>query len=100
MQFWDLSLPLNAPSGSAKPSSSFFGGIMDRFTSSSSSSGTVRLEDCFRYFTTPETLAGNDMPYCSRCKTHRESTKKMELYRFPEVQFFIEISRIVVCTCG
>jgi ubiquitin C-terminal hydrolase len=104
--FWDLSLPL---SSSGKSSMSYSAG--------------VKLDDCFRFFTTPETLQGDDMPYCSKCKTHRASTKKMvfynvfsfftqkaalfliigmeiqELYRFPDV-LVVHLKRFAVGRYG
>lgn len=70
--FWDLSLPI------PQSSSSFFGRMLGR-------DDDVTLEDCFSFFTKPEELTGDNKAYCSKCKTHQKSTKKMEIFRFPEI---------------
>ena len=97
------SLPLSSHSTTkaAAPSSSYYGSsTYSAYSSSSSSSASsVKLTDCFRFFTTPETLQGDDAPYCARCKTHRASTKKMELYRFPEV-LVVHLKRFAVGRFG
>ncbi|KAI3638683.1 hypothetical protein MIR68_003181 [Amoeboaphelidium protococcarum] len=51
----------------------------------SSSSGEVSLYDCFKYFSTPEILGENDAWYCPRCKKHQQASKKMDLYKLPDV---------------
>jgi ubiquitin C-terminal hydrolase len=43
------------------------------------------LRDCFDEFTKPELLARNERVYCRRCRTHRDSTKKLSLYRLPRI---------------
>jgi ubiquitin carboxyl-terminal hydrolase 4/11/15 len=45
----------------------------------------VSLYDCISYFSQEETLSGNDKWYCSRCKTHQNAFKKMEIYKCPEI---------------
>eukprot|EP00455_Lapot_gusevi_P051558 TRINITY_DN7719_c0_g1_i17.p1 TRINITY_DN7719_c0_g1~~TRINITY_DN7719_c0_g1_i17.p1 ORF type:complete len:137 (+),score=25.05 TRINITY_DN7719_c0_g1_i17:315-725(+) len=30
-------------------------------------------------------LNGNEQYYCSKCKTHRDSTKKLAIFRFPSI---------------
>lgn len=59
--FWNLSLPI--PEGVHQPS----------------------LQQCFRLFTSPETLDGIDKPMCERCKKKTRSTKQFEINRFPKV---------------
>jgi len=53
-------------------------------TSKHSSGSGVSIYDCLSWFSTEETLTGNDKWYCSRCKNHVNALKKMELYRAPE----------------
>ena len=43
------------------------------------------IYDCFRTFSTAETLGAGDEWYCPRCKTHVQATKKMQLWRLPEI---------------
>eukprot|EP01136_Pigoraptor_vietnamica_P021063 Opistho-1_new@70791 len=45
----------------------------------------VRLERCLQMFTEPETLSPEEAWYCPSCKTHREATKTMSLWRLPRV---------------
>jgi len=47
-------------------------------------SGKLSLYDCLNYFTVDETLSGDDQWYCSKCKTHVNAQKKMEVYKTPE----------------
>jgi hypothetical protein len=49
-----------------------------------SSGSGISLYDCLSWFSTEETLTGNDKWFCSRCKIHVNARKKMELYRAPE----------------
>lgn len=64
-------------------------------TSSSSNSGvqtrsqhklsTTSLLDCFKYFTTKETLSDNDQWYCPKCKQLKNASKKIDLWLLPKV---------------
>jgi hypothetical protein len=65
---------LNAPSNEAEAG---YGGWM-------SSSKNISIYDCLSCFGQEETLAGNDMWYCSKCKDHVPAFKKMEIYKTPE----------------
>ena len=47
-------------------------------------SNSVSIYDCLNYFAMEETLSGNDMWYCSRCKDHVTAQKKMEVYKAPD----------------
>mmetsp|Transcript_35393 Transcript_35393/g.57340 ORF Transcript_35393/g.57340 Transcript_35393/m.57340 type:complete len:645 (+) Transcript_35393:221-2155(+) len=70
--FWDLSLPII--SGSSKSSSSYY--------YSSSGRQKVELKDCLTKFCDEEEL---EAYYCSKCKKHRQSTKKLSVFKFPNV---------------
>jgi hypothetical protein len=45
----------------------------------------LTLYDCLNCFMLEETLSGNDKWYCNKCKDHVVATKKMEVYRTPEI---------------
>eukprot|EP00744_Colponema_vietnamica_P008314 GILI01011871.1.p1 GENE.GILI01011871.1~~GILI01011871.1.p1 ORF type:complete len:407 (+),score=50.07 GILI01011871.1:167-1222(+) len=62
--FMDLSLPIprNASAGSR-----------------------VSLYDCLTEFTEEEVLDGDEKVYCSKCKQHRRSSKKLTIWRFPPI---------------
>ncbi|XP_078667182.1 ubiquitin carboxyl-terminal hydrolase 8-like isoform X1 [Branchiostoma floridae x Branchiostoma belcheri] len=47
------------------------------------SSGRCKLQDCVQTFTKSEKVSGSDKWYCSRCKTHREAVKKIEIWKLP-----------------
>lgn len=49
-----------------------------------SSSGTVSLEDCFKQFTQPELLQGDDAWNCPKCKRRQATVKTMRLSRLPD----------------
>ena len=93
--FWDLSLPIPKDTAYALSSETSLGNsIVEAFASKFGGNSsrdrvaelpTCKLSDCFRFFTTPEMLRDDDQVYCSRCKTHRNFTKKMAIYRLPEV---------------
>jgi ubiquitin carboxyl-terminal hydrolase 4/11/15 len=50
-----------------------------------SSDSRLTLYDCLNCFMLEETLSGNDKWYCNKCKDHVVATKKMEVYRTPEI---------------
>ncbi|XP_015223155.2 ubiquitin carboxyl-terminal hydrolase 32 isoform X2 [Lepisosteus oculatus] len=45
----------------------------------------ISLDSCLRAFTSEEELGEDEMYYCSKCKTHRLATKKLDLWRLPPV---------------
>eukprot|EP00743_Colponemidia_sp_Colp-15_P008212 GILK01008907.1.p1 GENE.GILK01008907.1~~GILK01008907.1.p1 ORF type:complete len:644 (+),score=55.14 GILK01008907.1:74-2005(+) len=66
--FLDISLPI--PRAQAGPFSSSKG---------------CSIFDCLRSFTEEEVLEGDEKYYCSDCKKHRNSTKRLSFYRLPSV---------------
>ncbi|KAK4785877.1 hypothetical protein SAY86_002566 [Trapa natans] len=46
---------------------------------------TVSLYKCLEAFLTEEPLGPEDMWYCPRCKEHRQASKKLDLWRLPEI---------------
>ncbi|KAI6669738.1 hypothetical protein NL676_004623 [Syzygium grande] len=46
---------------------------------------TVSLYKCLEAFLTEEPLGPDDMWYCPRCKEHRQASKKLDLWRLPEI---------------
>jgi ubiquitin carboxyl-terminal hydrolase 2/21 len=59
--FWDLSLPLPR----------------DRIR--------CDIEQCLKEFTAQEVLDDDEQPFCSRCKRHRRSTKRLTIQRSPQI---------------
>lgn len=44
-----------------------------------------RLEESLRLFTEEEVLRGKEEWFCPRCKVHREATKKLTIWRLPQI---------------
>eukprot|EP00047_Mylnosiga_fluctuans_P003175 m.227822 g.227822 ORF g.227822 m.227822 type:complete len:521 (-) comp11649_c0_seq1:844-2406(-) len=63
---WDLSLPIPARATGFAPDS-------------------VNLSDCLSAFTSVETLDGDEMAWCSRCRQPRACTKQLLVERLPRV---------------
>ncbi|KAF7647433.1 hypothetical protein LDENG_00172490 [Lucifuga dentata] len=45
----------------------------------------ISLDSCLKAFTSEEELGEDELYYCSKCKTHRLATKKLELWRLPPI---------------
>uniref|UniRef100_A0A8K9UKA3 ubiquitinyl hydrolase 1 n=1 Tax=Oncorhynchus mykiss TaxID=8022 RepID=A0A8K9UKA3_ONCMY len=45
----------------------------------------VSLDSCLKAFTSEEELGEDELYYCSKCKTHRLATKKLDLWRLPPI---------------
>ncbi|KAK5929798.1 hypothetical protein CgunFtcFv8_011000 [Champsocephalus gunnari] len=43
----------------------------------------ISLDSCLKAFTSEEELGEDELYYCSKCKTHRLATKKLDLWRLP-----------------
>ncbi|KAL1802822.1 hypothetical protein ACET3Z_031469 [Daucus carota] len=48
----------------------------------------ISLFSCLDAFLKEEPLGPDDMWYCPRCKKHRQATKKLDLWRLPEILVF------------
>ncbi|BGP41272.1 hypothetical protein JCM10449v2_005249 [Rhodotorula kratochvilovae] len=48
----------------------------------------ITLNDCLAEFTKEERLGEDDMWYCGTCKEHKQATKKVELWKVPDVLVF------------
>lgn len=46
---------------------------------------TTTLLDCFRHFTTKETLSDDDLWMCPKCKKLMKATKKIDLWLLPKI---------------
>lgn len=55
------------------------------------------LIDCIKKFTEAEKLGKEDAWYCSKCKEHRQATKKIDIWRLPEV-LVIHIKRFQIAS--
>ncbi|XP_058196197.1 ubiquitin carboxyl-terminal hydrolase 8 isoform X1 [Rhododendron vialii] len=53
---------------------------------------SVSLYKCLEAFLTEEPLGPEDMWYCPGCKQHRQASKKLDLWRLPEI-FVIHLKR-------
>ncbi|CAK60583.1 unnamed protein product (macronuclear) [Paramecium tetraurelia] len=47
--------------------------------------GEYDLDDCLKAFTKEEILGKGDEWYCNRCKKHVQASKKMEIYKAPQI---------------
>lgn len=65
----------------------------------------ISLDSCLKAFTSEEELGEDELYYCSKCKTHRLATKKLDLWRLPPVlvrntlELHFLIHHICCCTC-
>lgn len=101
--FWDLSVSIpkkhQRGSNAGDPSSGAEGGSSSRRlksargrsgrardrTSPKAHKGKCKLYDCLAQLTETEELTGNDAYYCSKCKKHQTSIKRMCIFRVPRV---------------
>ncbi|XP_078097239.1 ubiquitin carboxyl-terminal hydrolase 8 isoform X2 [Mustelus asterias] len=49
------------------------------------SSSKCSLQDCLKSFSKEEKLTDNNRFHCSNCKTHRDATKKLEIWKLPPI---------------
>ncbi|XP_037552899.1 ubiquitin carboxyl-terminal hydrolase 8 isoform X2 [Nematolebias whitei] len=49
------------------------------------STSKCSLQDCLRLFSKEEKLTDNNKVFCRKCKTHRDSTKKLEIWKVPPI---------------
>ncbi|KAM7015902.1 ubiquitin carboxyl-terminal hydrolase 8 [Tautogolabrus adspersus] len=49
------------------------------------STSKCSLQDCLRLFSKEEKLTDNNKVFCRHCKTHRDSTKKLEIWKVPPI---------------
>ncbi|KAJ8247831.1 hypothetical protein GJAV_G00251020 [Gymnothorax javanicus] len=49
------------------------------------SSHKCSLQDCLKLFSKEERLTDNNRVFCRHCKTHRDSTKKLEIWKVPPI---------------
>ncbi|KAI1321451.1 CSN-associated deubiquitinating enzyme Ubp12 [Mortierella claussenii] len=45
----------------------------------------ITLEDCLNEYTKEEQLGEEDLWYCPNCKKHQQATKKLDIWRLPEI---------------
>ncbi|KAF9968378.1 CSN-associated deubiquitinating enzyme Ubp12 [Mortierella alpina] len=46
---------------------------------------TITLEDCLNEYTREEQLGEEDLWYCPSCKKHQQATKKLDIWRLPDI---------------
>lgn len=49
------------------------------------STSKCSLQDCLKLFSKEEKLTDNNKVFCRHCKTHRDSTKKLEIWKVPPI---------------
>ncbi|CAF99829.1 unnamed protein product, partial [Tetraodon nigroviridis] len=49
------------------------------------STSRCSLQDCLRLFSKEEKLTDNNKVFCRHCKAHRDSTKKLEIWKVPPI---------------
>lgn len=72
----------------------------------------VSQQDCLRLFSKEEKLTDNNKVFCRHCKAHRDSTKKLEIWKVPPIVLvhlkrslllflstFVSISRVSCFRC-
>jgi hypothetical protein len=47
--------------------------------------GDCTLYDCLEWFSEAETLSGDNQVYCQQCKEHRDMTKRVEIWKLPQI---------------
>lgn len=52
-------------------------------------------QDCLRLFSKEEKLTDNNKVFCRHCKAHRDSTKKLEIWKVPPI-VLVHLKRCVV----
>ncbi|CAL0316655.1 unnamed protein product [Lupinus luteus] len=58
------------------------------FTVKKTRQEAISLFSCLEAFLTDEPLGPDDMWYCPGCKEHRQATKKLDLWKLPEILVF------------
>ncbi|KAK4262966.1 hypothetical protein QN277_028451 [Acacia crassicarpa] len=58
------------------------------FTVKKTRQEAISLFSCLEAFLTEEPLGPDDMWYCPRCKEHRQATKKLDLWKLPDILVF------------
>ncbi|GAA0154693.1 cysteine protease [Lithospermum erythrorhizon] len=58
------------------------------FTVKKTKQEAISLFSCLDAFLKEEPLGPDDMWYCPRCKEHRQATKKLDLWRLPDILVF------------
>jgi ubiquitin carboxyl-terminal hydrolase 2 len=97
--FWDLSVPVPKKPKPSGHHLRMFASSKDNSSPSSTSSATsgCSIQECLKAYTDQECLDDSDSYYCAKCKTHRAVSKKISLYRLPEV-LVIHLKRFAYST--
>lgn len=57
----------------------------------------ISLDSCLKAFTSEEELGEDELYYCSKCKTHRLATKKLDLWRLPPILVSLSLGFFFFC---
>ncbi|KAF9311132.1 CSN-associated deubiquitinating enzyme Ubp12 [Podila horticola] len=59
--------------------------LMEELANSKNGKKTITLEDCLMEYTKEEQLGEEDLWYCPNCKKHQQATKKLDIWRLPDI---------------
>ncbi|KAF9349159.1 CSN-associated deubiquitinating enzyme Ubp12 [Mortierella sp. AD094] len=59
--------------------------LEDELAAGSKGKKVITLEDCLNEYTREEQLGEEDPWYCPSCKEHQQATKKLDIWRLPDV---------------
>ncbi|KAF9172125.1 CSN-associated deubiquitinating enzyme Ubp12 [Mortierella sp. AD010] len=59
--------------------------LEDELAAGSKGKKVITLDDCLNEYTKEEQLGEEDPWYCPTCKEHQQATKKLDIWRFPDV---------------
>ncbi|KAG0325036.1 CSN-associated deubiquitinating enzyme Ubp12 [Dissophora globulifera] len=59
--------------------------LEEEIASSKKGKKVITLEDCLNEYTKEEQLSEEDLWYCPSCKKHQQATKKLDIWRLPDI---------------
>ncbi|KAF9929459.1 CSN-associated deubiquitinating enzyme Ubp12 [Linnemannia zychae] len=59
--------------------------LQEELAASKQGKKNITLEDCLAEYTREEQLGEEDLWYCPNCKKHQQATKKLDIWRLPDI---------------
>ncbi|KAF9133484.1 CSN-associated deubiquitinating enzyme Ubp12 [Mortierella sp. 14UC] len=59
--------------------------LQEEIAASKHGKKNIMLEDCLAEYTKEEQLGEEDLWYCPNCKKHQQATKKLDIWRLPDI---------------
>ncbi|KAG0273876.1 CSN-associated deubiquitinating enzyme Ubp12 [Linnemannia exigua] len=59
--------------------------LQEEMAASKHGKKNITLEDCLAEYTKEEQLGEEDLWYCPNCKKHQQATKKLDIWRLPDI---------------